>query len=1083
MASFEFQLLTTKILPPRSPRFLLRRNRLLNLFEDSAAYPLTILCAGPGYGKSTALSSLVDDGMPTAWLTLEAVDKSAVRFVTYLSYSFSRISESLVQRAYALLEEQPLNDYTTILDGCLNGIADFKAPIRLIIDDVQWLSDRPELLALLDYFIVHSPPNLSIILATRNPIQLTSLINQRLQGNVLEIDQRRLAFTPSEIEQLFLDCYDQPLSPQQAQNLFKRTEGWPIVCSLIYQQLLQGTEINTAISTLSLTESDLVHFLTQQLLDQFPADVRHFLQMTSVLQTLDTAACNAVCDISTSQYILNELKNRSQIVTALDGDRLRYHHLIRDILYHKLTAEDRVLAHQKAGAFAQDQGQIEQAIEHFVAAKAFTKAAPLLEEFGWELIMSGRLSDTAAWIGILPPHELTQRPNLLLQLGDIARLESRYEPALGWYQQAEQIYKIQDNRLGMSKALRGQARIYLDTVRPSHAEEILQKALQLLDGQADRESQARLLDLMAENLLNQGKISEAHSYQQQAQQLRHEGPSSADLPVRLMLRTGRLAEAKIILEQRAKDERTDPVLRPRAHRETLLILSLIHAMLGDHEEAAERAAEGTKRAESLNSPFTLSVGYMRQGAALLLQKDEAGYTAAQAYFDQAITKSQQLNLPRLRVEAMWGMTQIYGFQGNLVAAQSAADQGVAIARSEGDEWIAALIELTLGASYVLAGEFDSAATYLQLAGRHAVECGDYHVVTLARLWQTIMWYKQPDPIRFERDLSELLRLVGEHDYDFLFLNRTLLGPPDPSILIPLLVVARESEIQVDLAQRILYKLNLNGISHHPGYKLRIFTFGGLNIFRGEEEVKWSRQSAKELFQLLITERGRLLHREEIMGLLWGDAAEAEASRHFKTAYSALCRELEPNRRRNSPSAYILRDGSSYGIRQPVDLWLDSQQFDHAVSAGEHATDLADKIKWFKSALALFEGEYLADAPYTEWLMQERWRLHNRYLRAAEQLAGLQQTAADWHGLISTADQMLVVDNCWEPAYRFQMVANARLANLTEVLHIYQRCVSTMQSHLGLNPSEATEILKRQLLTPPTINPNLGQFSAYNNSQS
>ncbi|MEM7800230.1 MAG: bacterial transcriptional activator domain-containing protein, partial [Chloroflexota bacterium] len=337
-------------------------------------------------------------------------------------------------------------------------------------------------------------------------------------------------------------------------------------------------------------------------------------------------------------------------------------------------------------------------------------------------------------------------------------------------------------------------------------------------------------------------------------------------------------------------------------------------------------------------------------------------------------------------------------------------------------------------------------------------------------------HKQSDSIRLERDLSELLKLVAEHEYDFLFLKRTLLGPPDPAILIPLLLQAFDESVETEVVLRILNKLKLVGIRHHPGYQLKVYTFGGFRVYRGDCEVKWSRQSAKALFQLLLMEKGRLLHREEIMGLLWADAAQAEAARHFKTAYSALCRELEPERRRNSPSAYILRDRSHYGIRHPVDLWVDSQQFDAAVSAGEHTADPVTKAKRFQAALALFKGEYLADAPYAEWLTQERWRLHNRYLRAAEQLAKLQQASADWHGLISTADQMLGVDSCWEPAYRYQMVANARLGNLSEVLYAYQRCVSTMHNQLGLTPSDTTESLKRQLLTPPTINPKLGIFN-------
>ena len=134
-------------------------------------------------------------------------------------------------------------------------------------------------------------------------------------------------------------------------------------------------------------------------------------------------------------------------------------------------------------------------------------------------------------------------------MGDLARLHSRFEEAVGWYQQAESLWRERSQIEGVSRALRGQARIYLDTVNPSKAEELLQEALRLSDGIRDREAKARLYQLLAENKLNSGKVEEAEKLRNQAEALRLEGPDDAQLWYRVLLRTGRLAEARRQLEQ------------------------------------------------------------------------------------------------------------------------------------------------------------------------------------------------------------------------------------------------------------------------------------------------------------------------------------------------------------------------------------------------------------------------------------------------------------------------------------------------------------------------------------------------------
>lgn len=359
---------------------------------------------------------------------------------------------------------------------------------------------------------------------------------------------------------------------------------------------------------------------------------------------------------------------------------------------------------------------------------------------------------------------------------------------------------------------------------------------------------------------------------------------------------------------------------------------------------------------------------------------------------------------------------------------------------------------------------------LAQAVRHMSDCGDNHGIAVGRLWQLLVWHAQQDTIRLERDLDDFLALISDHGYEFLFLNKTLPGPPDPRSLVPILLFARDRSIRPTVAHNILTQLGLAELERHPGYQLRVQTLGDFRVWLGEQEVKWSRQAGKELFQLLLTERARSLHREEIMGILWPEATAAEQASHFKTAYAALCKDLEPNRQRNVPSAYIVRDGSRYGLRATADIWLDSVEFDTLIDTAD------DKpAPRYQRALKLYLGDYLADAPYADWLMQERRRLHIRYVHTAERLAQLQQDQADWIGVIETGEAIVRIDPCWEPAYRFLMTAHARQGNHAEVARTYERCAATLLAELDLAPSDVTLTLKQSLLRPATINPALGRF--------
>ncbi|WP_420631172.1 BTAD domain-containing putative transcriptional regulator [Candidatus Leptofilum sp.] len=1060
----------TKLVPPRPAQHTLPRQRIMQRLLAAQNHRLTIVQAGTGYGKSTALAALASNQQATfrfVWYRVEAEDSDAQPFLLHLLHGFGIALPNLSNAPLAFLEawaqQRQAPSWTAVIDSLINELAQkLDQPTFLVLDDVHLINDSSEPIRILDRLIGLAPNNLHIILATRYPLSLPSLIPWRVKGQVLEIGQEELAFTPAEIDALFRETYGHALSLEQATMVISRIEGWPIALHLIWQQLQRdgGASLAQALTQLSGSASDLFQFLAHEVLNQQPDDVQAFLRETAVLREMTTPLCNQLRRRQDSQQLLRYLLEKGLFVVNLGNGYVRYHHLFRELLLSQLTGDEADMLHQQAATIYQQQGDDEEAIFHLLAAEAFEKTAVLLTILGRRFVRLGRLDTLAGWIGRLPPDILAHYPALLTYLGDIARLGSRFEEALGWYQQAEQRSRLQGDRRGIGQALRGQARVYLDTVNATKGEELLQEALRLSDGQEDRESQARLLELLAENLLNQGRMREAEDYQAKAQTLREQGPGTAELPVRMLLRTGRLAEARDMLEIQAEKEEQAPVLRPRAHRETLLLLSLILAYQGEAEMALATAVSGTNRGRLLNSEFITAVGHCRQGHAWLLHKNEHGYEQARQSFQQGIGMGDQMDVPRLKIEAFWGLCQAHGFPGDHEAALAYAKEGIALARLHGDEWVEMSIRLTMGATYTLLGMVHEANEWLAQAGNGFHDCSDIFGETAVRLWRCLLWHQTGDETRLKRDLDHLLPQISRHQFEFLFTRRTLLGPPDPRALVPLLLFAREQEQHAAIAEAILAQLELAHLSRHPGFQLRIQTLGPFRIWQGDEELPskaWRRKKSRQLLQLLLTHRGTLLHRDQIAEMLWPDLNPEGAVRDFKIAFSAMCSVLEPSRKRNAPSAFVMRDGSRYGLRAEADIWLDTAVFEQNIDEGDqlYQQNVAEAVVRYETAVALYEGDYLQAYPYETWTHEERERLRARYLHGANRLAQWQAKQQNWERVINLCQAILQNDDCWENAYRLLIQAHIATGNRVQALRTFQRCESALQAGLGVQPAPAT----------------------------
>ena len=206
----------TKLVPSRPPQHTMPRPRITQRLLEAQNHRLTIVQAGTGYGKSTALATLAtgetQEPLHFVWYRLEAEDSDVQSFLLHLLHGFGITFPNLSAAPLAELEawgqqRQPPS-WTAVIDSLINELAnELSQPTFLVLDDAHQINDSSEPIRILDRLIGLAPDNLHVILATRYPLALPSLVTWRVKGQMLEIDQKELAFTPAEIDALFRHTY------------------------------------------------------------------------------------------------------------------------------------------------------------------------------------------------------------------------------------------------------------------------------------------------------------------------------------------------------------------------------------------------------------------------------------------------------------------------------------------------------------------------------------------------------------------------------------------------------------------------------------------------------------------------------------------------------------------------------------------------------------------------------------------------------------------------------------------------------------------------------------------------------------
>ena len=1053
--------------PPRNQQGVLSRPRVTQTILDNISYPLLIIQAGTGYGKSTELVTLTESLKHYYWYSIQESDSDPFLFLAKLFSTFGKSESKIGEHVLNLMESDQRYIFPELLTIFMNELSqNLFDDTYLILDDFHHVSEQPEIEQIITSLVDNSPPTFHLIISSRRIPSYKAMNRWRVKGQLKIINRSELAFTKSEIVSLFQDKFQTTLSDQQANLILKETEGWAIALQIIWQSLQRGNiTIEQVFAQRPITLEALFEYLVSEVLAQLPLDFQQFLMTASVLNIIEIDICNMLIGNEMSEHYIHSLQERGLFITSIGNNTYQFQNLFHDFLKTQLkqNAEKFYILNKKCADFYLDKERIESAIFHLLEADLFDVAKIHIIKIAPTLINFGRLDTLRTWIGRLPSIMVDESADVQLVLGEVKRLKSDFEGSLLNFQSAHKIFLENNEKIGISNALRGQSQIYLDTIRPLKAEALLEEALKLLEPQEFKQETAALLDQLAENKLNLGHPDQAQTLHHEARLLRDEDdPGVSYLEARSMLRTGLLDEGRSLLEEQINLEKIDEKSRPqRFHRETSLLLSLICIFQGDWEAAKTNAIDGINIGQQLNSSFVEAVGYIRLGHAYEIQgivyHQQNLLSKAIAYYELAIAKVRIFKVTRVQVEPIWALSRSYGFQGNILEATKYAKEALEISEQAGDKWLYNLVLISLGASHYYAGQMKEAVEFFNNAIEGFKQVSDSFGLAAALMWKVIVFWYDGESDEALQILRQLIPLIKAGKYTYLFTKPTYLGLKDEQIIIPILMNAYQKNIERTFIEIVLKQMDLDPIDYHPGYSIFVHSLGVFDVWRGENRIRsadWQRDKARKLFQLLLIQNREYLHRDQIIDRLWPDLPQDAAVRDFKVALNALNKALEPNRPKGANPFFIVRDEYLYHINPQAKIWWDVDLFETLAEK----TDLST----LEEALSMYRGEFLTDNLYDEWANDKREQLKKIIILVIEKLSSLLLVEGDFDQTIRVNEDLLKIDPTWEPAYRNLLLAYAGKENQAQIKVVYQRMIKVLSEELGVNLSDTTEKLYRSL---------------------
>ena len=308
----------------------LLRARVNDRIVRAARFPVTVIVAPAGFGKSVALRDFAETTrLDAVRYDVAREDRTLPAFVHGLSAALEPVAPT-AQAAFPAVQQRIM-----ALDDPVRELGDWFAEhlkrtvCTIVIDDFHYAASDPKAVALLVDLIERTGKRISWIIAARSDagLPIASWIGYGLMD--LPVGEDDLRFTPDEALAT-ADEAQASAEPGEVEALRELTGGWPVALSIALRTRTHASDLRAAASG---TREMVYRYLAEQVFTGLEFAQQRFLLRSSVFPTFDQQIAEA---LGGSNEFLLDLRRSVAFLNVTATGEYRYHDLFREFLEREL---------------------------------------------------------------------------------------------------------------------------------------------------------------------------------------------------------------------------------------------------------------------------------------------------------------------------------------------------------------------------------------------------------------------------------------------------------------------------------------------------------------------------------------------------------------------------------------------------------------------------------------------------------------------------------------------------------------------------------------------------------------------------
>ena len=430
--------------------FYLDRPRINNLLENAADYPIIVVYAGAGYGKTRAVYQyLQETEAKVVWVQITEQDNIVTHFwenfTGVVSQLWPEVGERFKQIGYPDTDES-FAKFATLRREML---AD-QGKCYFVYDDFQLITN-PVLLQGFAKIVSSLPASGTAILISRTipDINMTSMM---LREHIFAIREETLSFTEDEIAAYFKQL-NASVTRQDIHDVFIDTQGWAFAVNLVGRSLLENRRYERHI--LRAMKENVYKLIETEVLDTISEELLHFLLKVSLIDRIDA---DLIRTLAGDEQIVEEFERLNAYVRYdFNLGIYHIHNLFMESISNKqylLTEEEKQSTYHIAAEWCEENGYQTDALIYYKKSGDWNSILRItyMLEFPTSQHMAVFLSDIFADV----PDEVTENniyyPVIVIKtvtcMGD---LEAASELAAKYAKEYESRPETDDNNRALAK--------------------------------------------------------------------------------------------------------------------------------------------------------------------------------------------------------------------------------------------------------------------------------------------------------------------------------------------------------------------------------------------------------------------------------------------------------------------------------------------------------------------------------------------------------------------------------------------------------------------------------------------------------